>query len=291
VDNKARTTTSQRAGEPVAGDQNGQVFNTEHVVRQYRRDAVLNGCFLDAGERSALLEVAPTVRGRPILDVGVGTGRTTPLLQLLSDDYLAVDYAPEMVATFVEHHPGVRCECRDARDLSAYPDNSFGLIYFSNNAIDAVSHDDRSVVLREFRRLLAPGGRVVFSTLNMYGPTRGEHPMQLTRPTQPLRLDARVRIKSIGRRVLDPMSFVRAIQGWRRHRKLAVDHQTWAVGPIAAHDYQLMVHFTTLTDLFDLVEHSGLQVLSIYSETGARISREHDAYGIDDFNVVATHAE
>jgi len=275
---------------PTVMDQNNLVFNTDHVVREYRRNAVLNGGFLDAGERSALLEAAPTVRNQPILDVGVGTGRTTPLLQLLSDDYLAVDYAPEMVAAFCTHHPGVRCECQDARDLHRYPDASFGLIVFSNNAIDAVSHDDRLVILREFRRLLKPDGRVIFSTLNMRGPTCGEHPMQLTRPTRPLKLDAKERIRSLGKRALNPKSFARAVRGWQRNHRLAVDHETWAVGPMAAHDYQLMVHFTTLVDLFDLAEQAGLRILTIYTESGVPITCDQEEYGVDNFNVVAAQS-
>ena len=41
----------------------------------------------------------------------------------------------------------------DARTLTCQPDGRFGLILFSNNGIDAVSHDDRALVLR---RALVP---------------------------------------------------------------------------------------------------------------------------------------
>lgn len=271
-------------------ERNNRVFNSGYVVREYHRTTVLNHGFLDAGECSALLRVAPTVRGRPILDVGVGTGRTTPLLRLLSDDYLAVDYAPDMVAAFARHNPDVPCECHDARDLRRYPDHSFGLIMFSNNAIDAVSHDDRVSILREFARLLQTDGRVVFSTLHMYGPSHGEHPLQLRRPTRPLRPDVRQRVRSIGRRVLEPLSLVRAIRGWLVHRRLAVAHQHWAVGPLAAHDYQLMVHFTTLDDLVDVVERAGLRIDALYTEEGATVTGGQALRGIDSFNVVASPA-
>jgi SAM-dependent methyltransferase len=46
-------------------------------------------------EVRALEKVRDWVRGRPIMDIGVGTGRTTPYLLDLSPDYVGIDYSPE----------------------------------------------------------------------------------------------------------------------------------------------------------------------------------------------------
>ena len=94
--------------------------------------------WLDAGEQAVLLHVADSARGLPVLDVGVGAGRTTPLLRLLSSDYLGIDYTPEMIVRARRRFPDAAFEVADARDLASLSAGSFALAYFSFNGIDAV---------------------------------------------------------------------------------------------------------------------------------------------------------
>jgi len=122
---------------------NQSAFSSSGVVDAYVRSFSSPTGFLNAGERAAMLEVATQARGSAILDVGVGAGRTTALLRLLSDDCVAVDYADSAVAEFARNYPDVRCDCLDARDLSHFSSERLGLIVFSNNGIDSVLHQDR----------------------------------------------------------------------------------------------------------------------------------------------------
>src|SRR5678815_4257289 len=71
--------------------------------------------FTDVGERVALELVRGEVRAKPILDLGVGTGRTIPILAPLTNEYVAVDYLPEMVEACRERFPHVSVELGDAR--------------------------------------------------------------------------------------------------------------------------------------------------------------------------------
>jgi len=151
---------------------NRAVWSREETVAHFSR---LAG-FIDPGERAALAAVAPRVRGAPVLDLGVGAGRTVPLLRLLTDDYVAVDYSPAMVSACHRLNPGVDVRAGDVRDLSEFQDGRFGLVFFSFSGIDAVSHADRARALREMLRVLRPGGWVVFSTHNLEGPSYGEVP-------------------------------------------------------------------------------------------------------------------
>src|SRR5260221_3829217 len=59
----------------------------------------------DPGEASAISWLAHRVRNQPILDVGVGGGRTVPILTSISGDYTAVDYTPELVELCRRNHP------------------------------------------------------------------------------------------------------------------------------------------------------------------------------------------
>jgi SAM-dependent methyltransferase len=106
----------------------------------------------DPGELGAFLHVADRVRGLPVLDLGVGGGRTFAMLRLLTDDYLGIDYTPELVELCRARHPEANVEVGDARDLSALAEQSRNLVVFSSNGIDAVDHDDRQRVLAGVHR-------------------------------------------------------------------------------------------------------------------------------------------
>ncbi|TBR76296.1 MAG: class I SAM-dependent methyltransferase, partial [Burkholderiaceae bacterium] len=76
----------------------------------------------DPGERVATQRVAAEAKDQPILDLGVGAGRTVPLLREISQDYTAIDYTPELVAACLEKYPDARVFEGDARDLSRFAD-------------------------------------------------------------------------------------------------------------------------------------------------------------------------
>ncbi len=236
--------------------------------------------FLDAGERRALLSVADLTRGLPVLDVGVGTGRTTALLRLLTSDYRAVDYSPGMVEEFKKNFPSLRATVGDARDLADVADASYALVLFSNNAIDAVPHSDRVAVLDEFARVTRPDGYVVFSTLRRGGASYRETPVMFSRRGDASLVDLTIHN-------LRTMRHPGYIRNWLRGRRKAHDHIGWAVGPLAAHGFTLVVHFTTYGDLVSLLSHSGLVAVTIYDNHGHVIDSEDSCADSGNFTVVA----
>lgn len=135
--------------------------------------------WLDRGEQSALLRVAGAARHAPILDLGVGTGRTTALLRLLSDDYLGIDHTSEMIERCRELHPDADFAHLAAPDLSTLPEVHYALAFFGSNGIDAVSYEDRSIILREVRRVLRPEGWFVFRAHHLDGSSVDDRPWPL----------------------------------------------------------------------------------------------------------------
>lgn len=139
---------------------NGRTYFSAKVIRQYRSD------LLGRAEAGALLKYHGSFASRDILDIGVGTGRTTIYLAPLAQRYKGIDYSPVMVAHTQSAFPGVSIQIADMRDLSAYPAADFDFVLGSNNVLDAVSHADRLQTLRGIRRIMRPGGVLMFSSHN-----------------------------------------------------------------------------------------------------------------------------
>ena len=265
-------------------ERNQALFNSDLVVSLYRAQALRPAAFWDRGEQAAFLLAASRVRRRPILDLGVGTGRTTDILRLISDDYTAGDYAPEMCAVFTRFKPSVPIRLLDARDLSDLDDDKFGLTVFSCNAIDAMPHDERRQVAAELRRVTAPDGLVIFSTLNKYGMSYGEIPFQVKRPTTSFAVGKFLRGILAG--AADPVSRFRRVRKFRQTRRRAKDHGSWATYPMAAHDFAMLIHFTSLLDLRRLLDESQLDTISVFADDGTTIPPDATESTADSFTVV-----
>lgn len=101
---------------------------------------------------------------RRALDFGCGAGRLTQALADRFDAVLGIDVAPAMIALAKRHNRhGDRCtyEVNDEPNLSRWPDNAFDLIYTSR-VLQHIDPRYSTAYLREFVRLLAPGGYLSF---------------------------------------------------------------------------------------------------------------------------------
>jgi SAM-dependent methyltransferase len=238
--------------------------------------------FTDLGERAALDAIRDRVRGRAILDIGVGTGRTIPLLAPLAGEYLGVDYLQAMVDACRHRHPHVQVELGDARRLHGVPSGAFALVNFSFNGIDAVAHHERLAVLSEMRRVLADDGVAVFSTLNLAGPARRERPWAPTIAASRNPLKRAVRTGRAWAGV--PLDLVR----WAKLRNFAEDGEGWAVSPLSAHHYGVVAHFTTLRRQLAELDEAGLDCDVVYDNIqGARVTPNDDSSKIAWFHIVA----
>jgi SAM-dependent methyltransferase len=76
-----------------------------------------------------------------------------------------------MVRACQQRYPDVDVREGDARALTDVADESFDIAIFSTNGIDAVSHEDRALILAEAHRVLSPGGIFLLSTYYLDGPS------------------------------------------------------------------------------------------------------------------------
>lgn len=192
---------------------------------------------IDAGEAVLLARLAESSAGETVLDIGVGGGRTVPLLGALGGDYVAIDYLAEMVALTRERYPDVRVEHVDARDLSCFPDGSFGLVYWSANGIDGLGHDDRRLALAEIRRVLHPSGTFAFSTHNLDHFATGRTPWDY----RWFWVDPRTALRRARR-------LPGRVRAYRRARASTVRGSGWAMLVDPAYEYGLLTHYASLPE-------------------------------------------
>lgn len=259
---------------------NRSTWRLPETVRAYER---LEG-WTDPGERAAVEYVAAEVRGRPILDIGVGAGRTTELLRAISPDYVGIDYTAEMVEACRARHPDARIEHMDARDLGRLEAGRFALAMFSFNGIDAVHVEERHQVLREVHRVLRPGGLFIVSAHNRNGPGHGERPR--------LRLDFSWNPLKLGWRTLKmARSLPRSWRNSRRLRALNETHEDWSVMNCGAHDFGIVVVYTTLAEQKRQLEAAGFETEAVFDNVaGTPVAGDADTSEIWWFHYVARKA-
>lgn len=215
--------------------------------------------WLDEGERVAVELVAGTARGAPILDIGIGGGRTTPLMLAISDDYCGIDYAPAMVALAQRRFPGTRFLLMDARQLD-FADAGFRLATFSYIGIDSVDLAGQHAILREVYRVLASGGYFVFSALNVDAAAQQGHWPDWTvfhgAATDPLRLARGLARFAIG-----------GINRLRRSLVTFGDNEA-AIGPLSACNFSLLSVFASLAGQVRWLRAAGFAVEAIVTPQG-----------------------
>ena len=266
----------------------GDTDKFPHTIGVLARRYPTLGRWLDGGEEAAFGVIATRVRGRAVLDVGIGPGRTTSLLRLLTDDYVGLDYMPTMVERARRSHPDRNLSEGDARDLSRFEDGRFDLVLFSYNGIDWVSHDDRPVVLREFHRVLRNDGVLVFSTLNKDGPYYREPPWRAATAglagRTPLQRAGRV----LGRVVAHAPDHVRRWVAWWKLRNTIDDHGEWALGPLAGPGEGLVVHWTTVPAACAEIDAAGFAVTDVFGVDGDPLDPGRTNTETPYFHLVAT---
>lgn len=145
---------------------NRDIYQLESVVNVYRKATDLLG-----PEQTVLNLFADRWSNWRVLDIGIGTGRTTHYFAPLCREYVGVDYAEAMVEaskkTYSYLGPHVRIQTGDVRSMSEFKDGYFDFVMFSYNGLDSISHEERLKSLLEMKRVGRKGGYLFFSSHNL----------------------------------------------------------------------------------------------------------------------------
>jgi len=121
-----------------------------------------------AARRAAMIaDAAGLASGIAALELGCGTGLFTRTFAETGCRIVAIDVSADLLdRALIKNMPGdVRFRLEDAEQLS-FPDQSFDVVIGSS----VLHHLDVDRALPEIRRVLKPGGRMVFAEPNMMNP-------------------------------------------------------------------------------------------------------------------------
>ena len=108
-----------------------------------------------------------------MLDLGVGSGRTSLFYIPVAGNYVGVDIAHGMIDRCRDRFAELRdsgnssFHVEDATSLNKFEDSSFDVVLFSYNGLDCIPANERDLCFSAVKRVLRPGGVLVFSSHNI----------------------------------------------------------------------------------------------------------------------------
>ncbi|MHB9023782.1 MAG: class I SAM-dependent methyltransferase [Armatimonadota bacterium] len=140
-------------------DENAAVW-TRHVREGF--DILRELC-----NNPAFLDFAGDLTGLRVLDAGCGEGYNTRLFAERGARMTGIDIAPAMIdfarAEEKNHPLGIRYEQQSMCDMPLFPDESFDAVVSTMALMDCADYPG---AVREFRRVLRPGGLLAYSVLH-----------------------------------------------------------------------------------------------------------------------------
>lgn len=103
--------------------------------------------------------------GSKVLEIGAGTGTFTADLAVTFEDLTAIDISPHLLEAAKMRAPRAKLHCMDAHAMD-FDSNSFDAVI----GCSVLHHLNWAVALREFHRVLKPGGVIRFSEPNLLNP-------------------------------------------------------------------------------------------------------------------------
>lgn len=127
------------------------------VAKNYDRTNDLLSFFQSRIWRRATRKAVNPKPGMRILDVAAGTGTSSQALLVSGSEVVAADFSKGMLEEGAKRHPDLKFVFADAMKLP-FGDGEFDVVTISFGLRNVQSHH---VALKEFLRVLKPGGRLV----------------------------------------------------------------------------------------------------------------------------------
>ena len=128
--------------------------------------------YLNSFEKNKLIPLLGEVKGKTILDVGAGTGRTSVVLAKMGAEVTALDVSEQMLKELTKKNAKIKTVVGDAESLP-FPDKSFDVVV---SAFLIVHLKDPTRFFDEAYRVLKDGGLLVVTNINQKEPPEVKTP-------------------------------------------------------------------------------------------------------------------
>jgi SAM-dependent methyltransferase len=236
-------------------------YETPSVAERY---AVERG--LLPAEEQLIRSLSGRFENNPILDIGVGPGRTTPFLKAKTSHYVGIDYAERMLKPCKAKYPEANLLRCDAREL-CFRDESFETVFFLFNGIDDVGDADRLLILREIHRVLRPGGMFGFSGHNLDGLIKSAFKFGGFTWQEGLLESLRENAQRIWRYGLGMLNHVRM-------RKFEVHEPNYSIINDQSHSYRLLAYYMSKDRQIAQLEAAGFGHVEVFGLDGRMIGAD-----------------
>ena len=241
-------------------DHNARIFFSAPLADWYASQG------LCPAETSILLRHQPAFAGKRVLDIGVGSGRTTRFLLPLASHYTGIDVSPQMLAVCGKNFPAARLVSLDMRELWTFGEDAFDFVFAAYNVLGAVSHEERLKILCDTHRLLPPDGVFVVSSHNRNARWAGQPP-------------ALVRSRNPVRQALEVRRYLVATRNYRRMRAHVRIEQEYALFNDMAHHWSGVFYYIDRAAQIAQLEQAGFRVLDVVAENGRSLAPTDDDSG------------
>ena len=220
-------------------------------------DAVLAEFYADhplhRAERTFRGRHAGAFTARRMLDLGVGSGRTTQHFLPDVADYVGIDIAPEMLAVARRKHPGATLLDCDVRDIGRFGKGRFDFVLGAWGLLSAFQHDERLAILDAVHAGLSPGGTFFFSAHNRAWRLAGSRPLH--------------------GRSWHPREIVNSLHpsSWRNYfrlRRLRHEEKDYAFYNDGAHRWSGVFYYIDRDAQCRQLEAAGFELAEVYGEDG-----------------------
>ncbi len=209
---------------------------------------------LKPAEVILLLRYRAAFFGKRVLDLGVGSGRTTRYLAPFARQYIGVDTSGEMLALCAQRFPSVRLEKADIREMHALDGSTFDFVLASYMLFDALTHEERKNVLESVRRLLAPGGILAFSAHNRAASS--SRSPELRKSRNPV-----TQARYVWEHVV-------ALRNHHRMRRLEGEYPSYALRNDISHQWNALHYYIDRPAQETQLKDAGYAMLAVIDESG-----------------------
>lgn len=248
---------------------NADLFDRSEIAEWYGEQSLF------ASEAVILERFHDAYAGKRLLDLGVGSGRTTGALLPDVADYVGIDKAEAMLAVARRRFPDATFLDMDVRAISEFGPGRFDFVLGALAILSAFDHAERLAVIASVHEVLAPGCVFAFSFHNRAWHRAGGMPLH-ARSWHPREI-----VNSV-----HPQSWI----NYLRLRPFAHEETDYAIHVDPAHRWSGLFYFIDLATQERQLEAAGFEILARFGEDGRTLAAGDDTSRDGLLNLVCKKA-